>query len=138
MIGSEAVPFAKTGGLADVLGSLPSAIARLGWDVTLVVPRYRGVVDGTPVGRLALKVGGYACDPAFFEVPLAASGRILLVDVPDLFARDSIYGDGADYPDSPRRFAVLVRAAFEWCAARGTRPSIVHAHDWQGVLRPST
>ncbi len=142
MIGSEAVPFSKTGGLADVLGSLPSAIARLGWDVTLVVPRYRGVIDGTSVGRLALKVGGYLCEPAFFEVPLGAGGevplvtggRILLVDVPDLFDRDSIYGAGADYADSPRRFAVLARAAFEWCAARGTRPSIVHAHDWQGGL----
>ena len=48
IIGSEAVPFAKTGGLADVLGALPPALARLGWDVTLALPRYRGVS-----GRLA-------------------------------------------------------------------------------------
>ncbi len=144
MIGSEAVPFSKTGGLADVLGSLPTAIARLGWDVTVVMPRYRGVIDGILVGRVPLKVGGYVCEPAFFEVPLgaggevplAAGGRVLLVDVPDLFDRESIYGAGADYPDSPRRFAVLARAAFEWCAVHGTRPSIVHAHDWQGGLAP--
>lgn len=88
MIGSEAVPFSKTGGLADVLGSLPTAIARLGWDVTVVVPRYRGVVDGTLVGRVPLKVGGYVCEPVFFEVPLGAGGRVLLVDVPDLFDRE--------------------------------------------------
>ncbi len=136
IIGSEAVPFSKTGGLADVLGSLPSAIAELGWDVTLVVPRYRGVHDGTLAGRLPLKVGGYVCEPAFFEVPIGPGARVLLVDVPDLFDREQIYGDGADYPDSPRRFAVLARGALEWCALQGSRPSVVHAHDWQGGLAP--
>ncbi len=136
MIGSEAVPFSKTGGLADVLGSLPSAIARLGWDVTVVVPRYRGVRDGTLVGRIPLKIGGYACEAAFFEVPLAAGGRVLLLDVPDLYDREFIYGGAADYPDSPRRFAVLARAALDWCVDRESRPSVVHAHDWQGGLAP--
>ena len=61
---------------------------------------------------------------------------MLLIDVPDLFDREQIYGDGADYPDSPRRFAVLARAALEWCAGTGSRPSVVHAHDWQGGLAP--
>ena len=61
VIGSEAVPFAKTGGLADVMGALPPAIARLGWDVTVVLPRYRGVGAGSlverfPVGRAKVRV----------------------------------------------------------------------------------
>src|SRR5262245_7937955 len=47
IIGSEALPFAKTGGLADVLGALPAALARLGWDVTVAIPKYRGVAGGT-------------------------------------------------------------------------------------------
>src|ERR1700682_2159470 len=70
MIGSEALPFAKTGGLADVLGALPRALARLGWHVTLVVPRYRGVTAGAAVERFAITVGGFTRDVGFFEAPL--------------------------------------------------------------------
>src|SRR6266446_2441192 len=62
MIGSEALPFSKTGGLADVLGALPQALARLGWDVTLVVPRYRESRVGTLVERFDLRVGGVTAD----------------------------------------------------------------------------
>ena len=57
MIGSEAVPFSKTGGLADVLGALPAALGRLGWDVTVALPRYRGVTAGTLVERVPVSVG---------------------------------------------------------------------------------
>ena len=58
IIGSEAVPFAKTGGLGDVLGALPPALARLGWDVTLALPRYRGVTAGSLVESFPVTVGG--------------------------------------------------------------------------------
>src|SRR5881397_1939106 len=68
MIGSEALPFSKTGGLADVLGALPPALARIGWDATLVVPRYRGLAEGLLVERFPLAIGGYACEVGFFEV----------------------------------------------------------------------
>ncbi len=137
IIGSEAVPFAKTGGLADVLGALPLALARLGWDVTLVLPRYRGVTGGSLAERFPLTVGGYATEVGMYEVPLGERVRAMLVDVPDLFNRAEIYGAvNADYPDSPRRFAVLVRAAFELAARRKARPSVVHAHDWQAGLAP--
>ena len=57
IIGSEAVPFAKTGGLADVLGALPLALARLGWRVTIALPRYHGVDEGTFVERFMVAVG---------------------------------------------------------------------------------
>src|SRR5690242_3953213 len=70
IIGSEAVPFAKTGGLADVLGALPSALARLGWQITLAVPRYRGVTAGTLVERFPIALGGYTHDVGFFEATL--------------------------------------------------------------------
>jgi len=141
LIGSEAVPFAKTGGLADVLGALPPALARLGWDATLVVPRYRGVTAGTLAGRFPVSVGGYTRDIGFYEAPLGVRGdgaaRAILIDCPDLYDRDSLYGEaGVDYPDSPRRFAVLARAALEWSVRLGTPPSIVHAHDWQAGLAP--
>src|SRR5437899_7224461 len=91
IIGSEAVPFAKTGGLADVLGALPQALARLGWDVTLVLPRYRGVGAGSLIDRFPLSVGGYTREIGFFEAPLSSSARAILVDCPDLYDRDELY-----------------------------------------------
>ena len=123
MIGSEAQPFAKTGGLADVLGALPPALARLGWDATVALPRYRGVSAGALVDTFPVTVGGFTRDAGFFEAPLADGARALLVDCPDLYDRDALYGVGGntDYPDNARRFAFLVRAALEF-AARRMRP----------------
>jgi starch synthase len=136
IIGSEAVPFAKTGGLADVLGALPPALARLGWDVTVALPRYRGVERRTRVGGLALSIGGQSHDVVLYEAPLDGA-RALLVDIPALFDREELYGVGsADYADNPRRFAFLVRAALEYAANAPSGPSLVHAHDWQAGLAP--
>ena len=137
IIGSEALPFAKTGGLADVLGALPPALARLGWDVTLAIPKYRGVTGGALLERFPLTVGGYATEVGLFEAPLDDGARALLVDVPDLYDRADVYGVGAtDYPDNPRRFGVLVRAALAFASRQATPPSVVHAHDWQAGLAP--
>ena len=137
LIGSEAQPFAKTGGLADVLGALPPALQRLGWDATVVLPRYRGVSAGTLSETFPVSVGGYTRDAGFYEAPLPDAARAVLVECPDLYHRDSLYGaDGADYPDNPRRFAFLVRAALEYAARRGTPPDVIHAHDWQAGLAP--
>jgi starch synthase len=138
IIGSEALPFSKTGGLADVLGALPPALARLGWHTTLALPKYRGVEAGRLVERATMTVGGYTGDIGFFEEPLDGGARALLIDAPGLFDRDGLYTSdtGRDYPDNPRRFAVLVRAALEWAARQPIRPSVVHAHDWQAALAP--
>ncbi|MCC7416938.1 MAG: glycogen synthase GlgA [Acidobacteria bacterium] len=143
ILGSEAVPFAKTGGLADVLGALPSALARLGWDVTLAVPRYRGVDAGEPAGVETLRVGGFTCNVSFRVAPIGNGARALLVGCPELFDREGLYGIGNhDYPDNARRFAVLTRAALEFARAGrpgGPAPSrldVVHAHDWQAGLAP--
>jgi starch synthase len=135
VIGSEAVPFAKTGGLADVLGALPPALARLGWRVTLALPRYRGVADGTMVEQLTIPVGGTILDVGFFEAALANGGRAILIDCPELYDREALYGIGnVDYSDNARRFALLVRAALEFAARTEARPTVVHAHDWQAGL----
>src|SRR6476660_2276504 len=90
MIGSEAMPFSKTGGLADVLGALPQALAQLGWDVTVAVPRYRGTTAGRLLERVELRVGGFPADITFFEAPLGAA-RALLIDAPTLYDRDQLY-----------------------------------------------
>jgi starch synthase len=137
IIGSEAQPFAKTGGLADVLGALPPALARLGWDATIALPKYRGVAAGTPIERFSVTVGGYTRDAGFSEAPLPDGARALLVDCPDLFDREALYGvNGSDYLDNPLRFAFLVRAALEFAGRQETGPAIVHAHDWQAGLAP--
>src|SRR4051812_5824900 len=137
MIGSEAVPFAKTGGLGDVLGALPPALGREGWDATVALPRYRGITAGTLVERVPVSVGGFTREVGLFDAPMADGARALLVDCPDLYDRESLYAAGGEeYPDNARRFAFLVRAALDFVARRGQRPSIVHAHDWQAGLAP--
>ena len=142
MIGSEALPFSKTGGLADVLGALPLALARLGWNVTLVVPRYRGTQGDEFIDRIPISVGGRAAKVGFFRACLGAGSQsgtatAILVDVPELFDREGLYTSGnVDFPDNPRRFGVLARAALEWAARLESAPTVVHAHDWQSGLAP--
>jgi starch synthase len=136
-VGSEATPFSKTGGLADVLGSLPSALQRLGWDATIVLPRYRGVVAGSLSAAFPVSVGGYTREARFYTAPLADGARAVLVDNPDLYDRPGLYTvENIDYPDNARRFAFLVRAALEFAGRAATAPSVVHAHDWQAGLAP--
>jgi starch synthase len=136
-VGSEALPFSKTGGLADVLGALPQSLTRLGWEATVVLPRYRGVTSGKLIDRCVVSIDGYAADVGFFETSLDRGGRAILIDEPALFQREELYAIGnVDYPDNALRFALLARAALEWTIRRGEAPSVVHAHDWQAGLIP--
>jgi starch synthase len=139
MIASEAVPFAKTGGLADVAGALPAALGRLGHDVTLVLPRYRGVaVEGAPIATVDLLLGPDRLQADVYESSLGRGARAWLIDAPALYDREGLYNANGndDHPDNPRRFAFLTRAAFEAARIVGFAPDIVHAHDWQGGLAP--
>jgi starch synthase len=146
IIGSEALPFSKTGGLADVLGALPPALARFGWDVTLVLPNFTnqsasGLADPAAIAslleRATLTVGGYHTEVRLLEAPLGDGARAILIDAPDLYDRAGLYGVGnIDYPDNPRRFGVFVRAALDFAGRQPSPPSIVHAHDWQAGLAP--
>ena len=120
-----------------MLGALPPALARLGWNATLVLPRYRGVTAGAPLETFPITVGGFTRDAAFLEASLADGARAILVDCPDLFDRETLYGVGnVDYPDNALRFAFLVRAALEFAGRRSAPPLVVHAHDWQAGLAP--
>ena len=138
MVASEAHPFAKTGGLAEVSASLTDALGTLGHSVTLVLPRYRGVaVDGAERLQSRLRLGDRLQPVAFHERRLSDRVTLVLVDVPELFDRDGLYGTAAgDYPDNPLRFAVFSRAALEYPRLREQRPSVIHAHDWQAGLVP--
>ena len=141
MIASEAQPFSKTGGLADVAAALPKALARLGHDVTVVTPRYRGVTDGEVVATVNLVVAGHPFTARLMEVRLGEDApmrvrpvRMLLLDCPELYDRDGIYYDArGDFADNAVRFAVLSAAAIDWAS---TQPpfDVVHSHDWQAGL----
>jgi starch synthase len=135
MIASEAIPYAKTGGLADVVGSLPAALARLGHRVDVVIPRYRGITDGVPVGRLTVPLGAELIDTTFYAAPGAV--QVIFIDQPRYFDREHLYSIGnQDYRDNAERFAFLSRAALEWAGSTGQTYDIVHSHDWQAGLVP--
>jgi starch synthase len=137
---SEALPFGKTGGLADVASALPLALCRLGHRVTVILPRYGRIPVCKESDRFALSLGSREYDIRIFELMLAQeSGTVkaLLVDCPELYDRSDLYGTGGqDYPDNAIRFAVLARAALEVMRRSGQRPAVVHCHDWQAGLVP--
>ena len=135
MVASEAQPFSKTGGLADVATALPKALGRLGHDVTVVTPRYRGVADGPIVDRLSLEVAGHRFTANLIEARIAPGARVLLVDCPELYDRSGIYYDArGDFADNAVRFAFLSAAAIDWASQKDDPFDIVHAHDWQAGL----
>jgi starch synthase len=136
MAASEALPFAKTGGLADVMGALPAALVRLGHDVDVVVPRYRGVTAAERWGDVQVALDGQV-SPAGIHTARVNGVRMVLVDRPEYYDRDYLYGAvGHDYHDNPERFAFLTQAALEWAAATGQAYDVAHAHDWQTGLFP--
>lgn len=142
MASSEAVPFAKTGGLADVAGALPKALKKTGVDVALVIPKYRAVDEA----RFKLKETGIT-----IKVPIAGGVKKASVlkgalegDIPAYFIkkdnyydREHLYGtaDG-DYPDNAERFIFFSRAALELCKAIDFKADIIHCNDWQTSLIP--
>jgi starch synthase len=136
MVASEGVPYAKTGGLADVVGALPAALGRLGHQVTTVLPRYRGVATGRASGTLVVRLGPRLFDVQLSEHHPSPGVRVLLADCPELYDRDGIYGSGgADHADNPARYGVLARVALQASLA-GRPPSVFHGHDWQAGLLP--
>jgi starch synthase len=135
MVASEATPFAKTGGLADVLGSLPAALVRLGDEVGVVLPKYRVAEThgAEPVWlSMPLWVGPHAYQVDIHRL-IHRGVQYFFVDCPPLYDRPEIYGE---YPDDHIRFALLSQAALG-IARHIFRPVVIHAHDWQaGLLAP--
>lgn len=144
MVASECVPYCKTGGLADVVGSLPRALRKLGHQVWVVVPKY-SAVDAKRHGLqpfhrpMGVWMGNReewcAVDRAWLEDGLP----VHFIEFSRYFGREGLYHDAAynDYADNPRRFALLVRAALQLCLDKGFAPDIVHCHDWQTSLAPA-
>jgi starch synthase len=138
MIASEILPFAKTGGLADVVGTLSGALAERGHEVTLIMPCYRAVLQGgftlEPTGKsFSLPVAGRQEAASALRTRVDGHVSVYLIRADRYFDRPFLYGtpDG-DYPDNAERFAFFSRAALE--VLRDEPPEIIHCHDWQTAL----
>jgi starch synthase len=138
MLSSEIAPFAKTGGLADVLGTLSPALEKRGHDISLIMPAYRSVLNGPfaldETGmQLAVPLGASAVEASILEARLGQNVSVYLVRADRYFDRDFLYGTPyGDYPDNAERFAFFCRAALE--ILRRHPAAIVHCHDWQTAL----
>ncbi len=136
-VASEALPYSKTGGLADVVEALPKALSEMGHEVAVILPRYRGnKIASTIVSSLTIPLGDTLRFPALAEGAAVAGVRYYFLDDPEFFDRDGLYGNkSGEYADNAERFAELSRAAIEFMK-RVWLPDVMHCHDWQAALVP--
>jgi len=136
---SECVPYSKTGGLADVVGALPKALAELGHNVSVYLPKYRQTKLTDP--KVLLRSVTIPFDDQYRFCSVLDGGKqsgvqFYFIDYPPFFDRDALYGTSAgDYPDNAERFALYSRAVLEASKILGP-PDIFHCHDWQSALVP--
>ncbi len=138
ILAAEIVPFAKVGGLADVVGALPKALQSLGHDVRLVMPRYRQVsperfhlvkiLDG-----LSVSMGTYQVTASVMRGQIGDAIPVYMIDAPRYFERENIYG----YTDDGERFILFCRAALEAMRALNWSPDVVHCNDWHTGIVPN-
>jgi starch synthase len=140
MTSSEMAPYAQTGGLGDVLASLPPALERLGATVHVVLPAYRTIdweaAEAQASGSIEVPTGS-----GRREVNLRTAHRggiaVTFVEADDYFGREHLYGGPyGDYPDNAERFAFFSRAVLALAARLEPAPDVVHCHDWQTALVP--
>ncbi|MBF6568784.1 MAG: glycogen synthase GlgA [Candidatus Binataceae bacterium] len=139
IVAAEIAPWAKAGGLADVISALPSAMRQCGAQPSVIVPGYRSLMDALtlePVGPpMEVQIGNQT--DAFTVMRAEVNGvPLYLIDNPAYFGREGVYGDrGTPYPDNFRRYLFFGRAAALAVAAL-IQPDVVHAHDWHAAMTP--
>lgn len=138
-VASEAVPLVKTGGLADVVGALPAALAAQGVTVTTLLPGYPSVMAKAKRAKVVHSFESLLGEPARLLSAKLNGHPLLILDAPAYFARDGgPYGDasGKDWPDNWQRFAAFGRAAADLAAGqvKGQTFDLIHAHDWQAGM----
>ncbi len=145
IVAAEAAPFAKAGGLADVIGALPRALSRLGVDARVIVPRYGSLAPPellrrkTELGKIPLEVYPFRAGLLESELP-GSSVPIYFVDNSDFFGRDGIYNDpatGEGFPDNFQRFLFFMKAVLVACQRIGWIPQVIHCNDSQTALIPA-
>jgi len=142
MISSEVLPFAKAGGLGDMVAALSAELARQGHDVRVVLPRYYSVDPGRlrrfdrPLG-VPMGNDEEWCAVATASLP-ESEVPVYFLDHQELFGRDGIYGTKTEpeFSDNLRRFVLLSRGALQLAKSLDWRPDVVHAHDWPASLAP--
>lgn len=140
-VASEVVPFAKTGGLADVSGALPKYFAAAGHDVRVFMPAYKSIawtaygIEIVPgLESITVQIGGEMITYGVASTTLPGSRvTVYFIDCPRFYHRDAIYTDGAD---EYMRFALLCRATLDVCQRTTWSPDVFHCHDWQTGLIP--
>ncbi len=140
-VSSEVVPYAKTGGLADVAGSLPIALQKLGGEVKLFMPKYGFIYDSNfdisycyPIGQMPITVAGKIFEVHIFKTKLPGSSvEVYLIDSPYHFNRHSIYTNDKDEDE---RFILFSKAVIESMQRLKWAPDIIHCNDWQSALLP--
>ncbi|MFL5025576.1 MAG: glycogen/starch synthase, partial [Microvirga sp.] len=138
---SEVFPIIKTGGLADVAGALPSALAQEGVTVVTLVPGYPAVLKALERPEVLHQYPGFFGGTARLLSGRAGDLDLFVIDAPHLFERSGspyLASNGRDWPDNARRFAALGRAAADigQGLTPGFVPDVIHAHDWQAGLVP--
>ncbi|MDP2915344.1 MAG: glycogen synthase GlgA [Candidatus Aminicenantes bacterium] len=138
-LSSEVAPFAKTGGLADVTGSLPRFLAKLGLEVRIFMPLYREVQKkGFPLLKVADRLPFHWAgqEDVFTVWESAESGvPVYFIDKPAFYDRDGLYGTAAgDYKDNGQRFAFFSQASLAALKAMDFAPDVIHVHDWQSAI----
>ena len=138
-VASECVPFAKTGGLADVVGALPKALANFGHQVSVYIPRYRA--NRPKDAQIVVRSITVPFDDQYRFCSVVtgentAGVRYYFVDYPAYFEREGLYGTPvSDYSDNAERFALFCRSVIEASKILGV-PHVFHCHDWQSALVP--
>jgi starch synthase len=138
-VASEGVPFSKTGGLADVVGALPHALAAQGHQISVYLPRHRQTKLARP--HTAVRSITVPFDDKYRFCSVVSGGsengvQHYFVEYPPFFDREGLYGTAAgDYPDNAERFAMFSRAVVEATKVLGV-PQVFHCHDWQAALVP--
>ena len=140
MVASECVPFAKTGGLGDVVGGLSRALAELGVETAVVLPAYRSVLEKFRSEATDIEIGvaldGTKAAAKVSKVAADGGAPVYLIGNEDYFGRPQFYGTPkGDYPDNAERFAFFSKAALEFAGSSGPW-DIIHCHDWQSALMP--
>jgi starch synthase len=135
IVAAELGPYAKAGGLADVIGALPPALAQQGVETSVIVPGYRALIEKLPTTvvaeDLAITMGGAREPYRILRADGAGGVPIYLIEHTGFFDRDGIYGEREAYPDNNRRFIFFGRAATS--AAELIQPDVLHAHDWHAA-----
>jgi starch synthase len=142
MVTPEATPFAQTGGLGEVLSALPPELAKLGVEVDVLMPKYRGI---TPEAfgikkadlRIELTLNAKRVDADFWQLRDKSGVRYLFLECDQYYDREYLYGTPeADYEDNAERFVFLSRAAIEMAILSRPGYDVFHSHDWQTALTP--